>query len=168
VRPRLVRSLVAVAAVIGLATPASAAVDLAIKRAIVEVVLENLGVTASDDFIMSIVDELDESALNVDLVAAVSKALDGGDDPRSLIEDRTDADGDGIPDEGAADGTRDDSEDESDSDESTEDESDSESNTGTSDDDDEETEDDSDEPEDESDSDDEEESEDEDESEDDD
>ena len=101
-RPGLVRSLVAVAAVIGLATPASAAVDLAIKRAIVEVVLENLGVSASEEFIDGIASELDGSELNDGLVEAVGDLLDSDSDARDVIEDYTDADGDSVPDEGAA------------------------------------------------------------------
>lgn len=101
-RPALIRSLIAVAAVIGLAAPASAAVDLAIKRAIVEVVLENLGVSASEEFIDGIASELDGSELNDSLVEAVGNVLDSNADARDVIEDYTDADGDGVPDEGAA------------------------------------------------------------------
>jgi len=98
----MIRSAIAVAAVVGLATPASAAVDLDVKRAIVEVVLENLGVDASAEFILGIAQELDTTQLDVGLVTAVTNMLDAGTDPRSVIESQTDANGDGIPDEGSA------------------------------------------------------------------
>ena len=87
---------------VGLATPASAAVDLSIKRAIVSVVLQNLGVNATDAFITDIAQGIDATDLDSGLVTAVSNLLDTGADPRSIIESQTDADGDGVPDEGAA------------------------------------------------------------------
>ena len=98
----IVRSVIAVAAVIGLATPAYAAVDLAIKRAIVEVVLDNLGVTASDSFVTEIAQGIQSGELDSGLVTSVSNLLDTHADPRSVIESQTDANGDGVPDEGAA------------------------------------------------------------------
>jgi hypothetical protein len=98
----IVRSAIAIAAVVGLATPAVAAVDLDVKRAIVEVVLENLGVDASAEFILGIAQELDTTQLDAGLVTAVTNLLDAGTDPRGVIESQTDANGDGIPDEGAA------------------------------------------------------------------
>ena len=98
----IVRSAIAIAAVAGLATPAVAAVDLDVKRAIVEVVLENLGVDASAEFILGIAQELDTAELDAGLVTAVTNLLDAGTDPRSVIESQTDANGDGIPDEGSA------------------------------------------------------------------
>jgi hypothetical protein len=98
----IVRSAIAIAAVVGLATPAVAAVDLDVKRAIVEVVLENLGVDASAEFILGIAQELDTAELDAGLVTAVTNLLDAGTDPRSVIESQTDANGDGIPDEGSA------------------------------------------------------------------
>ena len=94
--------MIAATAVIGLATPAYAAVDLAIKRAIVEVVLENLGVTASDAFVTEIAQGIDATELDQGLLATVSNMLDTNADPRSVIESQTDANGDGVPDEGAA------------------------------------------------------------------
>ena len=98
----MIRSAIAIAAVVGLATPASAAVDLDVKRAIVEVVLENLGVDASAEFILGIAQELDTAELDAGLVTAVTNLLDAGTDPRGVIESQTDANGDGIPDEGSA------------------------------------------------------------------
>ena len=98
----IVRSAIAIAAVVGLATPAVAAVDLDVKRVIVEVVLENLGVDASAEFILGIAQELDTAELDAGLVTAVTNLLDAGTDPRSVIESQTDANGDGIPDEGSA------------------------------------------------------------------
>ena len=98
----MIRSAIAIAAVVGLATPASAAVDLDVKRAIVEVVLENLGVDASAEFILGIAQELDTTQLDAGLVTAVTNLLDAGTDPRGVIESQTDANGDGIPDEGSA------------------------------------------------------------------
>ena len=98
----IVRSAIAIAAVVGLATPAVAAVDLDVKRVIVEVVLENLGVDASAEFILGIAQELDTAELDTGLVTAVTNLLDAGTDPRSVIESQTDANGDGIPDEGSA------------------------------------------------------------------
>lgn len=98
----VLRMLVATTAVIGLATPASAAVDLDIKRAIVGVVLQNLGVTASDAFVTEIAQGIDATELDAGLLTTVSNMLDTNVDPRSVIESQTDANGDGVPDEGAA------------------------------------------------------------------
>lgn len=98
----ILRVAVASFAVVGLATPAFAAVDLAIKRAIVEVVLENLGVSASDEFVTEIAQGIDSTELDSGLVTTVSNMLDTNTDPRSVIESQTDANGDGVPDEGAA------------------------------------------------------------------
>lgn len=98
----LVRSAIAITAVVGLAAPASAVVDLEVKRAIVGVVLDNLGVDASDAFIAEIAQGLDVTQLDTGLVTAVNNLLDTGSDPRSVIESQTDKDGDGVPDEGAA------------------------------------------------------------------
>ena len=98
----MIRLAIAIAAVVGLATPASAVVDLDVKRAIVEVVLENLGVDASAEFILGIAQELDTAELDAGLVTAVTNLLDAGTDPRSVIESQTDANGDGLPDEGSA------------------------------------------------------------------
>ncbi len=98
----ILRSAVVIAAVVGLATPASAAVDLDVKRSIVEVVLDNLGVSASPEFIVSIAQDLVASELDSGLVTAVNNILDTNADPRSIIESQTDANGDGVPDEGAA------------------------------------------------------------------
>lgn len=98
----LVHSAIAITAVVGLATPASAVVDLEVKRAIVGVVLDNLGVDASDAFIAEIAQGLDATQLDTGLVTAVNNLLDTGSDPRSVIESQTDKDGDGVPDEGAA------------------------------------------------------------------
>lgn len=98
----ILRALIAMTAVVGLATPASAAVELDIKRAIVEVVLDNLGVEASDEFITTIAQDLVTSELDSGLVTSVTNLLDTNGDPRNIIESQTDADGDGVPDEGAA------------------------------------------------------------------
>jgi hypothetical protein len=98
----IVRALIAMTAVVGLATPASAAVELDIKRAIIEVVLDNLGVEASAEFITSIAQDLDTATLDSGLVTSVTNLLDTNGDPRNIIESQTDADGDGVPDEGAA------------------------------------------------------------------
>ncbi|MFM6981290.1 MAG: hypothetical protein ACKOWP_00745, partial [Microbacteriaceae bacterium] len=85
-----------------LATPAYSVVELDVKRAIVGVVLDNLGVTADDVFITSVAQELDSTELDGGLVTAVTDLLDAGTDPRTVIESQTDQDGDGVPDEGAA------------------------------------------------------------------
>ena len=57
------RSLTAIATVaaaaLSVSTPASAAVDLSVKHAIVSVVLENLGVQASDALIAEIAGAID-------------------------------------------------------------------------------------------------------------
>jgi hypothetical protein len=111
VKNTIIRTLIAITAVVGLATPASAAVDLDIKRAIVEVVLDNLGVEASDEFVTSIAQDLVTSELDSGLVTSVTNLLDTNGDPRNVIESQTDSDGDGVPDEGAALGVADDEDD---------------------------------------------------------
>ena len=100
------RSLTAITAVvaasISLSTPASAAVDISVKHAIVSVVLENLGVQASDELIAEIAGEIDPTDLSTGLYASVAGLLDAGADPRATIEGATDANGDGVPEAGAA------------------------------------------------------------------
>lgn len=101
-RSIVIRAAIATAAVLGLATPAHSVVELDVKRAIVGVVLDNLGVTADDAFITAVAQELDSTELDGGLVTAVTDLLDTGTDPRTVIESQTDQDGDGVPDEGAA------------------------------------------------------------------
>lgn len=103
---RTLHVVVALVATIGLVTPAHAAVESDVKRAIVEVVLDNLGVDASDEFVSGLADDLDTAELNDDLVTTVGDLLDSDGDPRDVIETFTDADGDGVPDEGAADSAK--------------------------------------------------------------
>jgi hypothetical protein len=98
----LVGGLVTVAAVVGLSGPAIAVVDLTVKRAIIGVVLDNLGVEANDAFVTALAKDLDTTELDGGLVTAVTNVLDTGTDPRAIIESQTDSDGDGVPDEGAA------------------------------------------------------------------
>ena len=100
------RSLTAIATVaaaaLSVSTPASAAVDLSVKHAIVSVVLDNLGVQASDALIAEIAGAIDPADLSPELVASVSTLLDSGADPRASIEQATDTNGDGVPEAGAA------------------------------------------------------------------
>ena len=98
----LVGGLVTVAVVVGLSGPAIAVVDLTVKRAIIGVVLGNLGVEANDAFVTVLAKDLDTTELDGGLVTAVTNVLDTGADPRAIIESQTDSDGDGVPDEGAA------------------------------------------------------------------
>jgi hypothetical protein len=98
----LIGGLVSVVALVGFSGPAIAVVDLTVKRAIVGVVLDNLGVDATDEFITAIAGEIDTTELDGGLVTAVTDLLDTGADPRSVIESQTDSDGDGVPNEGAA------------------------------------------------------------------
>lgn len=101
-RAVIVRGAIAAVAVFGLATPAYSVVELDVKRAIVGVVLDNLGVTADDAFVTAVAQQLDSSELDGGLVTSVTNLLDTGSDPRDVIEATTDVDGDGVPDEGAA------------------------------------------------------------------
>ena len=100
------RSLTAIATVaaaaLSVSTPASAAVDLSVKHAIVSVVLDNLGVQASDALIAEISSTIDPAEISAGLYSSVAALLDSGSDPRAAIEGVTDANGDGVPEAGAA------------------------------------------------------------------
>ena len=96
------RSALATACVIGAlvfttTTPAQAADQNAIKRAIVITVLNNLGVQPTDQLIDQIVGEIPVDFLDSRLVRRVGTALDNSEDPALMIGQTVDSDGDGVP-----------------------------------------------------------------------
>ena len=96
------RSALATACVIGAlvfttTTPAQAADQNAIKRAIVITVLNNLGVQPTAQLIDHIVGEIPVDFLDSRLVRRVGTALDNSEDPALMIGQTVDSDGDGVP-----------------------------------------------------------------------
>jgi len=96
------RSALATACVIGAlvfttTTPAQAADQNAIKRAIVITVLNNLGVQPTAQLIDQIVGEIPVDFLDSRLVRRVGTALDNSEDPALMIGQTVDSDGDGVP-----------------------------------------------------------------------
>jgi len=96
------RSALATACVIGAlvfttTTPAQAADQNAIKRAIVITVLNNLGVQPTAQLIDHIVGEIPVDFLDSRLVRQVGTALDNSEDPALMIGQTVDSDGDGVP-----------------------------------------------------------------------
>lgn len=107
------------AAVIGVVvftgtTPAQAADQSAIKRAIVVTVLNNLGVQPTDQLVSEIVTDIPIELLDSALVLEVGTALDNSEDPTLIIGGAVDSNGDGVPDADATVDATDDSVDESD------------------------------------------------------
>ncbi|MEY4898449.1 MAG: hypothetical protein RL294_260 [Actinomycetota bacterium] len=78
-------------------TPAQAADQGAIKRAIVVTVLNNLGVQPTDQLVNQIVGDIPMNFLDSTLVREVGTALDNSEDPTLIISQTIDSDGDGIP-----------------------------------------------------------------------
>jgi uncharacterized membrane protein YgcG len=108
------RSALATACVIGAlvfttTTPAQAADQNAIKRAIVITVLNNLGVQPTAQLIDQIVGEIPVDFLDSRLVRRVGTALDNSEDPALMIGQTVDSDGDS--DDEAEDETEDETED---------------------------------------------------------
>ena len=96
------RSALVTASVIGAlvftgTTPAQAADQNAIKRAIVITVLNNLGVQPTAQLIDQIVSEIPVDFLDSTLVRQVGTALDNSEDPALMIGQTVDSDGDGVP-----------------------------------------------------------------------
>ena len=101
------RSVALTAAVIGAvvftgSTPAQAADQNAVKRAIVKTVLTNLGVAPTDALIGELVRDIPLDVLSPSLVAQVGNSLDKSSDPTLVITQTVDSNGDGIPDPDAA------------------------------------------------------------------
>ena len=78
-------------------TPAQAADQSAIKRAIVVTVLNNLGVQPTDQLVNDIVGDIPMEFFDSTLVREVGTALDNSEDPTLIISQTVDSDGDGIP-----------------------------------------------------------------------
>ena len=101
------RSVALTAAVIGAvvftgSTPAQAADQDAVKRAIVTTVLNNLGVAPTDALIAELVRDIPIEVLSPTLVTQVGNSLDSSSDPTLVISQTVDSNGDGIPDADAA------------------------------------------------------------------
>ncbi len=90
------------AGVFGTGQAALAYTDDAVKRAIVTIVLKNLGVEPSSSIVDAIVADLPLDALSTNLVDEVGAALDAGDDPTLIVGQTVDSDGDGVPNENGA------------------------------------------------------------------
>jgi hypothetical protein len=113
-------------------TPAQAADESAIKRAIVVTVLNNLGVQPTDELVNDIVGEIPMEFFDSTLVREVGTALDDSEDPTLIISQTVDSDGDGVPN---ADATVDsDEESDDDADEADDDSSGSSGSSGSDDD----------------------------------
>ena len=113
-------------------TPAQAADQSAIKRAIVVTVLNNLGVQPTDQLVNDIVGDIPMEFFDSTLVREVGTALDNSEDPTLIISQTVDSDGDGIPN---ADATVDsDEESDDDADEADDDSSGSSGSSGSDDD----------------------------------
>ena len=120
----VVTAAVICAVVLTVTTPAQAADQSEIKRAIVVTVLNNLGVQPTDQLVNEIVGDIPIQFLDSMLVREVGTALDNSEDPTLAISRAVDSDGDGLPNADATvdatddsvDETEDESEDESDED----------------------------------------------------
>jgi len=99
-------------------TPAQAADQSAIKRAIVVTVLNNLGVQPTDQLVNDIVRDIPMEFFDSTLVREVGTALDNSEDPTLIISQTVDSDGDGIPNADATIDSDDDSSDDADDDSS--------------------------------------------------
>jgi len=99
-------------------TPAQAADQSAIKRAIVVTVLNNLGVQPTDQLVNDIVRDITMEFFDSTLVREVGTALDNSEDPTLIISQTVDSDGDGIPNADATIDSDDDSSDDADDDSS--------------------------------------------------
>ena len=99
-------------------TPAQAADQSAIKRAIVVTVLNNLGVQPTDQLVNDIVGDIPMEFFDSTLVREVGTALDNSEDPTLIISQTVDSDGDGIPNADATIDSDDDSSDDADDDSS--------------------------------------------------
>ncbi len=97
-------------------TPAQAADQSAIKRAIVVTVLNNLGVQPTDQLVNDIVRDIPMEFFDSTLVREVGTALDNSEDPTLIISQTVDSDGDGIPNADATIDSDDDSNDDADDD----------------------------------------------------
>jgi len=121
----VVTAAVICAVVLTVTTPAQAADQSEIKRAIVVTVLNNLGVQPTDQLVNEIVGDIPIEFLDSMLVREVGTALDNSEDPTLAISRTVDSDGDGLPNADATVDATDDSVDE------TEDESDEDSTPAT-------------------------------------
>ena len=95
-------------------TPAQAADESAIKRAIVVTVLNNLGVQPTDELVNDIVGDIPMEFFDSTLVREVGTALDDSEDPTLIISQTVDSDGDGVPNADATVDSDDDSNDDAD------------------------------------------------------
>jgi len=95
-------------------TPAQAADESAIKRAIVVTVLNNLGVQPTDELVNDIVGDIPMEYFDSTLVREVGTALDDSEDPTLIISQTVDSDGDGVPNADATVDSDDDSNDDAD------------------------------------------------------
>jgi hypothetical protein len=93
----LVTAAVICAVVLTVTTPAQAADQSEIKRAIVVTVLNNLGVQPTDQLVNEIVGDIPIEFLDSMLVREVGTALDNSEDPTLAISRTVDSDGDGLP-----------------------------------------------------------------------
>lgn len=121
----VVTAAVICAVVLTVTTPAQAADQSEIKRAIVVTVLNNLGVQPTDQLVNEIVGDIPIEFLDSMLVREVGTALDNSEDPTLAISRTVDSDGDGLPNADATVDATDDSVDE------TENESDEDSTPAT-------------------------------------
>jgi hypothetical protein len=96
-RSALATAAVIVAVVFTSSTPAQAADQTAIKRAIVTTVLNNLGVQPTDQLVNQIVGDIPMDILDSTLIREVGSAIDNSGDPTLIISQTVDSDGDGIP-----------------------------------------------------------------------
>lgn len=96
-KPAFVTAAVIGAVVFAGTTPAQAADQSAIKRAIVVTVLNNLGVQPTDQLVSEIVTDIPIELLDSALVLEVGTALDNSEDPALMISQTVDSDGDGVP-----------------------------------------------------------------------
>jgi hypothetical protein len=113
-RSALVTAAVVSALVFTGTTPAQAADQNAIKRAIVITVLNNLGVQPTAQLIDQIVNDIPVDLLDSTLVRQVGTALDNSEDPALMIGQTVDSDGDGVPNADATVDSDDETEDETD------------------------------------------------------
>jgi len=93
----VVTAAVICAVVLTVTTPAQAADQSEIKRAIVVTVLNNLGVQPTDQLVNEIVGDIPIEFLDSMLVREVGTALDNSEDPALAISRTVDSDGDGLP-----------------------------------------------------------------------